>query len=206
MAYDVDYADIKAKVSIEQAAKLLTLELRQEKHQLRGKCPACGDNDPRKLVLTPSRNIFYCFTAKTGGSCLDLVCHITGLELREAGQFLNGSPSPTQREEREQEPSAQKPSAARTEKSQPAPTHFDPEEYASKLSYSDEVKALGISEDDAQKLGIGYATKGLMRGRVCFTIRNSDGSVAGFAGYNEEGLKLPSKWLSPKVLEFKKRA
>lgn len=184
MSYKVDFADIKARVSIEQAAKLLKLDLHQEKQQLRGCCPACGDTDPRKLVLTPSKNIFFCFAAMKGGSCLDLVCHITGLELVEAAQFLDpqeraapSSTSPTQRQEKQKEKSA--------------PTKpFDPSSFGAKLAYSEEVKALGISEEDAERFTIGF-----YRGRVYLPMRDSNGSIAGFIGYSSEGLKMPPLWL-----------
>jgi hypothetical protein len=40
------------------------------------------------------------------------------------------------------------------------------------------VAALGISEEDAARLSIGYAATGVHRERVAFPIRN-DGSIAG---------------------------
>lgn len=48
-------------------------------------------------------------------------------------------------------PPAQKPEG----RSQPASREFDPVAFAEKLEYSPEIEALGISQEDAQALGIG---------------------------------------------------
>jgi hypothetical protein len=69
----IDFAALKQRVSIEQAARLLGLTLKQNGTQLRGPCPACGTTDQRALVLTPSKGMFYCHDAKTGGYLFRLV-------------------------------------------------------------------------------------------------------------------------------------
>src|SRR3981189_3948027 len=99
----VDFKAIKAAVSIEDAANLLTLSLKKSGNQLRGGCPACGNDDERILAITPARGLFYCFDAKTGGDCIALVQHITGLDVQDAAAYLSpnreevhSSPSPTQ--------------------------------------------------------------------------------------------------------------
>src|ERR1039458_321419 len=84
----IDFKALKASVSIEDAANLLKLTLKAEKAQLRGACPACGNDDERILVITPARGLFYCFEAKIGGDCFALVQHITGLEVQDAAHFL----------------------------------------------------------------------------------------------------------------------
>jgi DNA primase len=145
-------------------------------NQLRSNCPACGNDDERVVVITPSRGLFYCFDAKVGGDCLALVQHITGLDVQDAAAFLspNGaahnSPAPEQKK------------AAATKKE----TAFDPVAFASKLAFSAEVTELGISEDDATRLQIGFT-----RGKVYFPIRNEDGSISGFVGFADGQLKMP---------------
>jgi hypothetical protein len=44
---------VKARCSIEQAAKLLGLQTTEERSQLRAPCPACGNGGPRAIVITP---------------------------------------------------------------------------------------------------------------------------------------------------------
>ena len=60
----------------------------------------------------------------------------------------------------------------------------------------DAVQALGLSAVDATRLGIGYAPKGVLKGRVLLPIRTSEGTLVGYAGYSDKlqpALKLPSK-------------
>lgn len=46
------------------------------------------------------------------------------------------------------------------------------------------LKAIGMSSDDAVRLGIGYETRSnaLMAGRICFPIHNSNGELVAYAG------------------------
>jgi DNA primase len=70
--------------------KLLNLETKPAGAQLRAACPACKGPD-RSLVITPAKNLFYCFTAKEGGDRIALVAHIYGIGVQEAAQFLSGT-------------------------------------------------------------------------------------------------------------------
>lgn len=191
MAY-VDFKEIKAQVSIKQAAEILNLKVKPSKNQLRGACPACNQGDDRALVITPERGLFYCFAAKEGGDCLALVQHITGLELKEAAEFLvphtrkvHNAPQPTaERKEVNKEP-------------------FDPVAFQSKLEYTPEIEALGISEEDAKALCVG-----VNRGRTYIAMRYASGTVAGFAHVAGGKFILPKNLLpdaAPNVVRFQKR-
>jgi hypothetical protein len=56
----VDFAEVKARCSIERAAKLLDLKTTEERSQLRAPGPVCGGG-PRAIVITPAKNLFHCF-------------------------------------------------------------------------------------------------------------------------------------------------
>jgi DNA primase len=173
----VDFMAIKAAVSIEDAANLLKLTLKKSGNQLRSNCPACGNEDERIVVITPSRGLFYCFDAKVGGDCLALVQHITGLDVktRPLSCPLPGLltiPCPQQKK------------AAATKKE----TAFDPVAFASKLQYTEQVEQLGFTEAAAKDFSIGF-----YRGQVYIPIRHSDGSMSGFVGYADGQMKLPPK-------------
>jgi hypothetical protein len=77
----VDFADVKARCSIEQAAKLLGLQC-TERAQLRALCLACGNGGPRAIVITPAKNLFHCFSSKAGGDQIALVSHVKGVSQR----------------------------------------------------------------------------------------------------------------------------
>lgn len=177
----VDFKEIKSRVSIEDAANLLNLTLKKSANQLRGTCPACGGDD-RTLAITPSRSLFYCFSAKRGGDQIELVCHITGLDVKDAAEYLaphtrEDHPSPAPRQE------------ARKGGDKSVPP-FDPIAFASKLAFTDEVAALGLTEADAARLHIGY-----VRGKVYFPVRDDTGFICGFIGFADGQLKMPPRWL-----------
>jgi hypothetical protein len=45
----IDFAEVKARCSIEQAAKLPGLQCTEERNQMRAPCPACGNGGPRDI-------------------------------------------------------------------------------------------------------------------------------------------------------------
>jgi hypothetical protein len=179
----IDFAAIKERISIEQAAKLLNLVLKSEGQALRGRCPACQSSDNRSLILTPAKAAFYCHEAKTGGDCIALAAHINGTGMRQAAEFLQG-PAPQARPERRK--------AAK-------PPQDAPGQLLLPLDYldatNDAVGALGISQSAAETLGIGYANKGTMNGRVLIPLRLPDGTLVGYCGIaldHDVPFKFPS--------------
>ena len=193
----VDFKAIKEAVSIEDAANLLNLSLKKSGNQLRSGCPACKPDDERILVITPARGLFYCFDAKVGGDCIALVQHITGLDAKDAASYL----APQERTRSAESPRISKatvPQAARAETTAPK-KEFDPVAFASKLQYTNEVAELGINEEDASRLQIGFT-----RGKVYFPVRNEDGSISGFVGYADGQLKMPPHWIGTNVVKLKR--
>jgi DNA primase len=196
----VDFKAIKAAVSIEDAANLLKLPLKKSGNQLRSNCPACGNEDERIVVITPSRGLFYCFDAKVGGDCLALVQHITGLDVQDAAQFLAPKEAtvPQKQEVGDNRPNSKSEPKSRHTPGTP-PREFDPAAFASKLAFTDEVAELGINEEDATRLQIGFT-----RGKVYFPVRNEDGSISGFVGYADGRLKMPPQWIGTNVVKLKR--
>lgn len=212
----VDFAAVKEAVSLEDAVHLLGLELKQSGAQLRGPCPKCQHGGDRALVVTPSKGLFVCFGAgqKCGGDQLALVAHIAGLSVRDAAEWLAGTvtseeePVTSNKElvsKKQASPTAPQKQEGGTASAQPAPT-FDTRALAAKLAYSDEVAALGFSEEDAEHFQVGF-----YRGKVYAPLRHPDGSIACFYDYGNGALKLPARarWLEAapaNVVRFPKSA
>ena len=81
---------------------------------------------------------------------------------------------------------------------------FDAEAFAAKLSFTDEVEALGLDEDQAKLLGVG-----VYRNRLYSALRYPSGAVAGFQYVEGGTIVLPKTLLpdaAPNVVTFKKRA
>ena len=168
----LDFQQIKAEHRIEDVAERLGLELTPRGDQLRGKCPS-GEGGERALVITPKKQVWYSFGAKQGGDVLALVAFVNGSSVKDAAQFLAGNTPP------EKKPEGTKPSEG-----------FKPLEYLQ--AEHPAVQALGIDAMDAQRLGIGHAPRGVMRGMVCIPVRNEAGVLAGYIGI-EDG-KVPKEW------------
>jgi len=64
----IDFANVKAHCSIEQAAKFLGLQTTEERSQLRALCPACGNGGPRRSSSPRPRTSFIAFPRKPVGT------------------------------------------------------------------------------------------------------------------------------------------
>ncbi len=171
----VDYAALKAAVDIEAVAAWLGLDTKRANGQLRCECPKHGGGK-RSLVITPAKQLFYCFATdgQTGGDMIELVAHCKDIATNEAAleiekQFV----------------------AAKLD----APDGL--QKVAAYLDHGHEaVLSLGLSMELAAVLGIGFAPKGVMRGRVLIPPRTADGTLAGYARYAEAldpKIKFPGK-------------
>lgn len=205
MAY-IPFDELKQRASIEDAAVLLKLQLKPSGHSLRGKCPRCKGDDARALAVTPGKG-FYCWTSHKGGDQIALVAHVLDVPLKDAAQVLaehigletqNSSRNSTSTRNIVPEPeSAAGKEGAKT---------LDP------LSYLEfdhpAVAEVGFEAVDAQKLGIGFAPKGIMRGTVAVPVRLPDGTLVGYLGITEA--RLPKTWQWPEepknIVHFKPKS
>lgn len=187
----IDFQELKDKLSIEEVARILGLQLVEGEHQHRGQCPACNGSK-RSLVITPDKQVFYCFDAKKGGDSLSLAAHILQVSVKEAAAYLvtcTGGTEPIK------EPDSPEPIKEPPQALQP-------------LSHLDfEHKSIGLPADTAEALGVGYAKRGMMRGRVVFPLYR-EGSLVGYAGYSPQdgSVKLPPNLTGENVVPLKKEA
>jgi len=87
----LDYAAIRARLSIRDVLQLLDYEPTQRRgDQWRGPCPFCGPPSPssRCFSVNVKRNLFQCFRCQRRGNPLDLWTHFTGLPLHAAALDL----------------------------------------------------------------------------------------------------------------------
>ena len=59
----IDFADVNARVSIEEAAEKVGLNLKPSAGKLRCPCPVHGGGD-RAIVITPEKGLFCCFGSR----------------------------------------------------------------------------------------------------------------------------------------------
>jgi DNA primase len=193
----IDFAELKARVSIEQVVQMLGLQMRQTSGQLRGPCPFCKQGGDRALVITPAKSAYYCFAQQKGGDQIALAAHILGVSVKDAAQEIaqragiRTGTSKVSTSPRQQLPESE--TAKETQKLQP-------------LSYLEAdhpaVEAVGFDPDVAKAIGIGYAGKGIMRGCVAVPIRDEHGQLLGYIGVQEA--RLPPSFTG-KVVQFPAR-
>lgn len=176
-----DFAVLKERVSIEQAAHALGLKLTPSGAQQRGPCPACGTGGPRALVVTPSKGLFYCFSAGIGGDLISLWGHVQKCSLADAGRQIADTFSVgtvTSAPVTSAPVNSPPATAPQSEKGALKPLDYLEADHAA-------VEAAGLNPIEAKQLGIGYAPKGLMRGTVAVPIRDESGTLLGYIGVTE---------------------
>jgi DNA primase len=172
----LDFDQIKQDHAIEKVAETLGLDLKKSGQQFRCPCPS-GEGGERALVITPAKGLFYSFGLKKGGDVLGLVQLVNDCSVKEAAQFLVGDTVPLEKAEK---------SSPKSE----AERGFRPLTYLE--ADHPAVEALGFEPDVAEALGIGFAPRGILKGKVAIPIRTDTGQLAGYVGAEE--LQLPPKW------------
>jgi hypothetical protein len=186
----IDFADLKSRTTIMQAASVLGLTLKPSGNQQRGPCLACNTGGDRALVITPERGLFYCFSAKTGGDLIKLVAHVKGCSQNEAAQLIQSQiggsvPTVPARTRGTVQYSSSTPPQNQKAGLNPLP-YLEPEHPA--------VQALGITPATAEAFGSGYAGKGVLRGRYAVPVHGKDGTLLAYVGI------AVSKDQSPRLL------
>lgn len=173
----LDFEQIKQDNPIEKVADQLGLKLKKEKDQLRGACPS-GEGGERAFVITPKKNAWYSFAKQTGGDVIALVSFVKGIPTKDAAQFLVGATVPEKKQ------------PASPDGGEKSSAGFSPLEYLQ--ADHEAVVALGFDPGDADKIGVGFAPRGVLRGTVAVPIRLEDGRLIGYIGVTDA--KLPSTW------------
>ncbi len=170
----VDFAQLKERVDILDVIERLGLELKKSGEQLRGKCVLCDSSSARSFVVTPGKNLWYCFGCNKGGDQLQLYAEVKKVSTKVGAEDLAkaiGSPE------------------------EPRPAEFGPLPYLDASHPS--LSALGLPEAVGEGIGAGFAPKGTLRGYICVPLRTPQGKLVGYLGINpahDPPFKLPSKW------------
>jgi len=174
-----DFNEIKASNPIGEVAERLGIQMTKSNNTLRAKCPVCESSGDRNMAITPDKGVFYCWTLGKGGDVIALVAHVKGLTVKEAAEYLAG-------------PSAGSTSKEKTTKAEaPSEGGFKALDY---LQHDHEaVVALGFEPSDADRIGIGFAPRGVfLKGTVAIPVRLASGKLVGYIGITEA--KLPTAW------------
>ena len=154
MSY-VDYKEVKQLASIERVAHWLGLKLKSGRCQ----CPV-NDGQNRELVITAAKGLAYCFGCKEGGDQIWLAAHVNQVDEKKAATEI----------------------MAHFHGHKPDQRGLPAEGLDYLQSEHDDVQALGLSQEKAEALGIGFAPRGTMVGHVLFPLRDQKGILLGYVG------------------------
>lgn len=184
----LDFQAIKKSYSIEEIMSLTGLTYKKDGKSFRCSCPV-HKGGPRSLVVSPFEKddkgddgVFYCHAAQVGGDRVALLAHAR-----------DSKPYAVFKELAERKPAAPVTVPEEKEKEGGAERGFRPLPY---LTFNDPaVLALGIPPEILEATGVGYAPRGLHRGRVAIPLRQADGVIVGYISIEANtSVQLPPRW------------
>ncbi len=200
----VDFKEVKSRVSIMQVLERydLTRVFKRSADRLSGPCPLHQGTNPTQFRVSVSKNCWNCFgSCGRGGNVIDFVSMREKLPFRDAalllqdwfmpekaGNTLAESATPTTRPHGPSPPT----SPPSPTQAMEASTSDDGDEAGDNPPLSFELKSLkqdhpypaprGITQATVQSYGIGFCTKGCLRGYLAMPIRNREGKLVAYIG------------------------
>jgi DNA primase len=191
----IDFTALKRQVSVKDVlARYGLLNGLQEKRpgRLVGPCPIHGGKNGTSFNVDVEKNVFHCFSECGGGNVLDLVMKLEHCSIREAGEKLSDWFG--LKFERSRRGASSNPT--RPEPAPPAPTPSPPASTGNSVASNPPLErplrdlnpdhpylvARGLTIPTIREFGIGYCTRGLMRGRIAIPIQDERGQLVAYAG------------------------
>ena len=191
----IDFTALKHQVSVKDVlARYGLLEKLHEKKagQLVGPCPIHGGKNGTSFNVDTEKNVFHCFSQCGGGNVLDLVMKIESCSIREAGEKLSDwfglkfersgriGASVTKEIAKKKDAPSPPPQPIATSEAHPNP----PLDRALKDLNADHpyLVTRGLTIPTIKTFGIGFCTRGLMRGRIAIPIHDGQGTLVAYAG------------------------
>ena len=179
----VDFKALKQTVSIERILDHYgTLgQLKRKGKNLVGPCPIHKGTNPTQFHVSLDKNNFMCFgDCDGGGNILDLVSKVEGCTVRGAALKIQEWFGIETDKSKEQSPTAPpEPAKEKEEEKINKPLMFVLKNLDPEHPYLSER---GLSTDTIAEFGLGYASKGLMKGRIAIPIHNENGELVAYAG------------------------
>ncbi|MCP4183597.1 MAG: hypothetical protein GY761_09810 [Hyphomicrobiales bacterium] len=182
MSSFIDFAALKERMTVEEAIPLLGLSLKPTNGQWRGPCPVCKSGGDRALVVTPDKNAFYCFGARSGGDVIAFAAHIRDCNVKDAAAFLDGNPEDGEGDESPGSASDSDAGSNTVPKERKKGDIRSLQPLAYLEPDHESVLALGLNEQTCAQFGAGYAPKGIMRSRLAIPIHDPDGTLIAYCG------------------------
>lgn len=192
--------ELKRIVTIERFLQERGIQLRQRGDRLVGPCPLHGGDNQNAFVVSPDKNLWYCFTGcSSGGDIVELVRRLDGSDYRHAAIELariaaKSHPCPSvndatslDRIPRSRDHRYTAPIAPFTRK-----LRLDP--------CTPWLGRKGIKPATARRFEVGaYYGRGMLARCIAVRLHDTDGRPVGYAGrrLDEEEIRRAGKWRFP---------
>lgn len=229
----VDFREIKEKVSIEDILNHYEIigDLERKNDELVGPCPFHDDGGYSQSCFHANtvKNIFHCFFCQAGGNIFDFVSAAEDISIRgaacliqkwfgivpqEARAVRGKIKARIKKDEQENEQKSTK-AGRNTERVKRGeepnqPLTFELKNLDQKHAY---LKERNLKEETIKQFGLGYCSRGLMKGWIVIPIHNEKEELVAYAGRypgeprkEEPRYKLPPKFQKHLVLYNLNRA
>ena len=189
----VDFAEIRSKVSLEAVLfqYYAINNLKRHGSKVIGPCPVHGGDSPRAFHADLGKNIWHCFSqCKRGGNQLDFVALKEGISIRAAAVrlqevFLDSPKSPPTPPQPAPAAKPERKKGGEGSSTGPPISEHNPilkVELNLKAEHPHILRDRGLSLETINHFGIGYCSKGIMRGCIAIPIHDDLGNLVAYAG------------------------
>lgn len=201
MAKWISFQELRNRVSMEDILRHYGLmeQYRRSKDEVIGLCPF-HEETTASFHVSFTKNVFHCFGCQSKGNILDFVALTEGVDVRQAAlmiqewfQVSSGGGTESAALASEVQASISETTAEAGEKN--SPLTFRLNNLDSKYPY---LAERGLETETIEYFGLGYCSRGLMRGRVVIPIHDERGELVAYSGrYPGEPPDSRPKYLLP---------
>lgn len=213
----VNFTEIRKRVSIEDVLfRYYRLDnLTRSGNKLIGPCPVHGGDSPRAFAVDTERQLWHCFSkCQGGGNQLDLVAKKEDISIREAALklqafFLAGGISSERvtppvtatppRKAPEPHASSPKRDDEATAENPPLKVKLD-----LKPDHPHLLQDRGLKVETVQHFGIGYCSRGILRGMIAIPVHDEEGTLVTYAGRRLKAIDIKEHGKYKLVKGFRK--
>lgn len=206
----IDFRAVKEQADFRQVLERYGLDLKERGDELVGLCPFHRDTKP-SFRVNLEKKVFHCFGCSAKGNILDFVARKEGVTIRAAAELLarwcglegdiktatpaeivapRGVGAPAERAEVakpvEDTPEARNGLGKETSKTAEvvaADGGNKPLTFSLKLDPSHPYLAeRGLTPETVKAFGLGYCSRGVMKGRIAIPIHDMEGALVAYAG------------------------
>ena len=188
----VNFKELRARLSFEEVLKKYGVEVKRKGKQHHGYCPLPGHVGKRNspsFSANLERGIFQCFGCGAKGNILDFAVLMEKLDPANGDDVR----SVALKFQKEFNLAEQKPKKPEKQKSEPellpqestkqvivnAPLDFELKRLDPDHPY---LEKRGFDKETIARFGLGFASKGMLAGRIAIPIHNPQGTLVGYAG------------------------